>query len=90
MNPKLGQELLHSIAGLKEEQAKLRAQKKKVTKDLRNAEKKTRLQKKARQLSDKDLVTVLQMRKAVAANTAEEKCAKAAEEKATNAAGEGN
>ena len=48
------------------------------------------MQKKARQLSDKDLVTVLQMRKAVAANTAEEKCAKAAEEKATNAAGEGN
>ena len=40
MNPKFGQELLHSIAGLKEEQAKLRAQKKKVTKDLRNAEKK--------------------------------------------------
>ena len=60
-----GQELLNAIADLKQQQMTLRAQKKKVSKELRNAEKKkTRLKKKARQLSDKDLVTVLQMRQA--------------------------
>ena len=60
-----GQELLNAIADLKQQQATLGAQKKKVSKELRNAEKKkTRLKKKARQLSDKDLVTVLQMRQA--------------------------
>ena len=58
-------ELLNSIGRLKEEQAALRAEKKKVGKALKNAEKRrSRLKKKARQLSDTDLVAVLQMRAA--------------------------
>ena len=63
-----GEFLLKSIDRLKDEQAKLRAEKKKVAKDLRNAEKKrSRLKKRARQLSDADLVTVLQIRKSMTA-----------------------
>ena len=54
-----------SIDRLKEEQAALRAEKKKVAKALKNAEKRrSRLKKKARQLSDTDLVAVLQIRAA--------------------------
>ena len=37
-----GQELLNAIADLKQQQATLRAQKKRVSKELRNAEKKKR------------------------------------------------
>ena len=60
-------ELLNSIGRLKEEQAALRVEKKKVAKALKNAEKRrSRLKKKARQLSDTDLVAVLQMRAASA------------------------
>ena len=55
--------LLTGIARLKAEQAQLRADRKRVSKELRNAEKRrTRLRKRARQLSDADLVAVLQMR----------------------------
>ena len=46
-----------------EEQSKLREDRKKVSKDLKNAEKRrSRLKKKARQLSDGDLLTVIEMR----------------------------
>ena len=55
--------LLTGIARLKAEQAQLRAERKRVSKELKNAEKRrTRLRKRARQLSDADLVAVLQMR----------------------------
>ena len=64
--------LLTGIARLKAEQALLRAERKRVVKELKNAEKRrTRLRKRARQLSDADLVAVLQMREA----TAEQSCA---------------
>ena len=57
------EQLLAQIARLKSEQAVLRDNKKKVAKDLKNAEKRRgRLKKKARQLSDADLVAVLHMR----------------------------
>ena len=55
--------LLTGIARLKAEQARLRSEKKRVQKELKNAEKRrVRLRKRARQLSDADLVAVLQMR----------------------------
>ena len=58
-------ELLNCISRLKEEQTTLRAERKKVAKALKNAEKRrSRLKKKARQLSDTDLVAVLHMRAA--------------------------
>ena len=55
--------LLSGIARLKAEQTHLRAERKRVVKELKNAEKRrTRLRKRARQLSDADLIAVLQMR----------------------------
>ena len=58
-----GGELLSMIGRLKEEQAGLRAQRKKVQLDLKKAERRrSRLKNKARQLTDTDLLTVLQMR----------------------------
>ena len=52
------------IESLRKEQQDLKAQKKRLQKDLRNAErKKKRLSERARKLSDKDLVSVLLMRK---------------------------
>ena len=58
-----------SIERFKGEQARLRADRKRVAKELRNASKrKSRLRKRARQLSNDDLVAVLLMRK----NTEEE------------------
>ena len=60
--------LLSGIARLKAEQANLRAERKRVQKELKNAEKRrVRLRKRARQLSDQDLVAVLQMRESAAA-----------------------
>ena len=62
------EDLLRSIARLKTEQKDQRASRKKLNKDLRNAEKRrSRLKKRARQLSDGDLVAVLQMRGSVTA-----------------------
>ena len=56
-------ELLAMIGRLKDEQAGLRAQRKKVQLDLKKAERRrSRLKNKARQLTDTDLLTVLQMR----------------------------
>ena len=64
--------LLTGIARLKAEQAKLRADRKRVTKELKNAEKRrVRLRKRARQLSDNDLLAVLQMRETSAAQASE-------------------
>ena len=58
-----GGELLAMIGRLKDEQAGLRAQRKKVQLDLKKAERRrSRLKNKARQLTDTDLLTVLQMR----------------------------
>ena len=65
--------LLLGIARLKAEQAELRAHRKRISKDLKNAEKRrSRLKKRARQLSDGDLVAVLQMREAQSASSAAE------------------
>ena len=53
-----------AIDRLKESQAKLRAEKRAVSKELRNAQKrKSRLKRRARQLTDGDLVELLKMRK---------------------------
>ena len=63
-------DLLESIERLKKEQKDLKAQKKRVTTDLKNAERKRkRLRLRARQLSDSDLVEVIQMRQAASSST---------------------
>ena len=55
--------LLTCISRLKEEKTALRAERKRVQSELRNAEKRrSRLKKRARQLTDGDLMTVLHMR----------------------------
>lgn len=57
------QTLLEHIADLKNQQAAARAERKKLAKDLRNAQRRRRrLKAKARQLSNNDLLTVLTMR----------------------------
>ena len=65
--PTVGEDdLLTKIKALKEEQSTLRNQKKAVAKDLRNIERRRkRLKKKAKQLSDADLVAVMRMRQAM-------------------------
>jgi lipid II:glycine glycyltransferase (peptidoglycan interpeptide bridge formation enzyme) len=58
-----GLDVLANIKALREQQALLRAERKRVSRWLRNEEKrKSRLRKRARQLSDADLLTVLRMR----------------------------
>ena len=55
-------DLLENIERLKKEQKDLKAQRKRVTTDLKNAERKRkRLRLRARQLSDSDLLEVIQM-----------------------------
>ena len=55
--------LLEQIAALKAEQKELRTKKKELSQTLRNAERRrTRLRKKAKLLSDNDLLDVLRMR----------------------------
>ena len=55
--------IVDNIARLKKEQAEIRAQRKRITQELKNAEKKrSRLKKKAKLLSDKDLLDVLHLR----------------------------
>ena len=57
--------LLPEIERLKSEQKRIRLERKAVAKELKNAEKRrSRLKKKAKQLSDGDLLQVLQMRSA--------------------------
>ena len=64
-------DILGNIRALKEEQKTLRDQRKVVSKQLRNEEKRRmRLRKRARQLSDVDLVAVLKMRSDVKADAA--------------------
>jgi hypothetical protein len=59
-------ELLASIERLKTEQNALRSERKRVAKELKTMEKKkSRLKKRARQLSDADLLQVLMMRSAL-------------------------
>lgn len=56
-------DILGNIKALKEQQKTLRDERKRVSKQLRNEEKRRmRLRKRARQLSDGDLVAVLKMR----------------------------
>ena len=63
--PEKGDELTEQILALQKEQKEMLAQKKRLQSDLRNARrKKTRLTKRARQLSDGDLIQILQMRDA--------------------------
>lgn len=65
-NPAPNVSLMESIRQLKEQQASMKAAKAKLTKDLRNAcKRRNRLKKRARQLTDQDLVEVLQMRRDV-------------------------
>ena len=60
-----GSDLLQKIKDLQDTQRALKAQKKKCAQEMKNAMKrKKRLQGKASQLSDSDLVEVLRMRKA--------------------------
>ena len=59
----VGDPLLHQIANLKAAQKRLRDEKKMISKNLRNAERrKKRLRVRAKQLTDDDLVAVLRMR----------------------------
>ncbi len=67
-NPFPNVSLMESIRQLKEQQATMKAARVKLTKDLRNAcKRRNRLKKRARQLTDHDLVEVLQMRREVLA-----------------------
>jgi len=60
---KTGHDILKSIADLRRQQQDLRAMKKQVAKKLKNEEKRrSRLRKKARALTDSDLVALLKMR----------------------------
>ena len=79
--------LLTGIARLKAEQAHLRAERKRVIKELKNAEKRrARLRKRARQLSDADLIAVLQMREATTGQSAADGTTGAADAAASSAA----
>jgi hypothetical protein len=61
--PAGSEQLGDAIARLKGEQDAVRVDRKRVTKELKNAQKrKQRLKKRAKQLSDTDLVSVLQLR----------------------------
>jgi hypothetical protein len=61
--PANSEQLGDAIARLKGEQDAVRADRKRVSKELKNAQKrKQRLKKRAKQLSDTDLVSVLQLR----------------------------
>ena len=61
-----GESLMESIKRLKDQQAAMKAAKKDLQKELKNAcKRKNRLKKRARQLTDLDLLEVLQMRKDV-------------------------
>jgi len=63
-------DLFASIERLKKEQKDLKAEKKRVAAELRNAEKRRkRLRQRAKQLSDADIVQVLQMRQAASSST---------------------
>ena len=58
--------LTRQIAELKAQQAQMLEQKKRLAKDIRNAERKRkRIKDRARQLTDEDLVAVLMMRKEI-------------------------
>ena len=60
-----GDELVEKIVSLQKEQKEMLAKKKRLQSDLRNAKrKKSRLTKRARQLSDSDLIHIMQMRDA--------------------------
>ena len=76
-----GDGLLNHIADLRRQQKEARDARAKLSKELKNAtRKKKRLQRKARQLSNQDLLQVLSMREASAAaspNTGEASAAKA-------------
>ena len=61
--PDPGQSILDSISTLKAQQKKLREDKKALSRELRNAERRrSRLKKRAKQLSDSDLLAVISLR----------------------------
>jgi len=65
------EDLVAKVEALKAEQARLKQKRRENAKELRNAERrKKRLKKRARQLSDQDLVAVLKMRRTAAAGAA--------------------
>ena len=73
---------MDSIKRLKDQQAAMKADKKNLQQELKNACKRTnRLKKRARQLTDTDLVEVLRMRKDATAVPAAAETAAAAAEK---------
>ena len=77
--------LAESIMALQEEQEKLRADRKRVQKDLKNApRRKRRLQGKAHQLTNTDLLEVLLMRQADKAEPASQEVAGTEEEEQTD------
>lgn len=90
VKPKMS--LTETIRKLKEEQNLIRIQKAEITKTLRNAtKKKNRLKKRARQLTDLDLVEVLQMRQDVnAAASSSEPAATPSPPQSEPAAGTGD
>ena len=60
-----GDELTEQIVRLQNEEKEMRANKKRVQADLRNAKRKTsRLTKRAKQLTDSDLIQIMRMREA--------------------------
>jgi hypothetical protein len=66
--------LMDSIRKLKEQQAVIKAEKQRVAKELKNAcKRRNRLKKRARQLTDVDLVEVLQMRKEMVVPSVDDK-----------------
>ncbi len=68
--PQPRDDLLARIRQLKDDQAVLRNQRKRIAKDLKNAERRRkRLKKKAKQLSDDDLVAVLRMRQSLSSSS---------------------
>jgi hypothetical protein len=65
---------MDSIRKLKEQQAAIKAEKQRVAKELKNAcKRRNRLKKRARQLTDVDLVEVLQMRKEMVVPSVDDK-----------------
>lgn len=80
--------LLAGIARLKEEQKALKAEKKRIQKELRNQEKKrARLRSKAKQLTDEDLLQVLNLRAAHTAEVAQKRSSSNAGAAASSSSG---
>lgn len=83
-----GSELLDTIGRLKKQQRDMKAERKRLASELRNAEKRrARLRTKAKQLSDQDLLDVLKMRASGASSTSASSGSAAVDAKAAGAGG---